>query len=271
MRSRLTAISLIACSLALVGAEARAQDENVDLAKQLANPVSSLISVPFQFNYDTGYGPADGDRAFVNIQPVIPFSLNESWNVISRTITPVILQDDIAGASGTQFGVGDVTQSLFFSPSAPLETGLGNITWGVGPVIGLPTGTDELLGTGKLSVGPTGVVLAQAGPWTYGALANHLWSLAGPNGRADVSATFLQPFISYTTPSAWTFSLNSESTYNWETEDWAIPVNLVVSKLTSIGAQKVQFQLGARYWVESPSSGPDGFGARAGAVFLFPR
>lgn len=241
--------------------------EDADLAKQLSNPVSSLISVPLQFNYDHGYGPQDGDKAVMNIQPVIPISLNEDWNLISRTIVPVTWQNDIAGNSGTQFGLGDTLQSFFFSPKQPTA---GGIIWGVGPAFLLPTATDELLGGEKWGVGPTAVLLKQEGHWTYGVLANHIWSAAGDHNRDDVSSTFLQPFLSYTTPTAWTFALNTESTYDWKNDQWSVPINASVAKLTKFGAQPVSLQLGARYWAQSPDNGPKGWGIRAGITFLFP-
>ncbi len=242
--------------------------QDADLAKKLSNPVASLISVPFQFNYDSGYGPLDGDRAVLNIQPVIPISINDDWNVISRTILPVIWQNDIAGNSGSQFGLGDITQSFFFSPKEP---GPGGIVWGAGPVFLLPTATDTMLGSGKWGLGPTAVVLKQDGPWTYGALANHIWSVAGNSDRPDISSTFLQPFISYTTPDAWTFSLNTESTYDWKNDQWAVPINFSVAKLLKFGEQPMSFQVGARYWAEAPENGPNGWGFRAGITFLFPQ
>jgi hypothetical protein len=242
--------------------------QDADLAKQLSNPVASLISVPFQFNYDSGYGPLDGHKSVLNIQPVIPISISDDWNVISRTIIPVVGQDDIAGPSGSQFGLGDVLQSFFFSPKQPTA---GGLIWGAGPAFLLPTATEPLLGGEKFGLGPTVVLLKQEHGFTYGALANHIWSVAGDSDRDDISSTFLQPFVSYTTPNAWTFTLNTESTYDWKGDAWSVPINLSVAKLVKFGKQPVSFQLGARYWAAAPDNGPEGWGVRAGVTLLFPK
>lgn len=169
--------------IAALTLSATAHGQDAYLAKQLSNPVASLISVPFQFNYDRGFGPDDGHRAFVNIQPVVPITLNDDWNLILRTILPVITQHDIAGGSGTQSGLGDITESLFLSPTKPGSSG------GAGPVFLIPIATDDLPGSDNWGAGPTAVVLKQNGPWTYGMLANHV-SFAGPDRRADISSTF---------------------------------------------------------------------------------
>lgn len=238
------------------------------MAKQLSNPVANLISVPVQYNYDSDIGGANGHKSLINIQPVVPFSLNTEWNLISRTILPIVDQQDIAGDSGGQSGVGDIVQSLFFSPKAPTA---GGLIWGAGPVFLLPTASDQLLGGEKWGLGPTVVALQQIDHWTIGFLGNHIWSVAGDSNRQDISTTYAQPFLTYTTKSATTYGLNTETTYNWETNDWTVPINLTVAQLMKFGNQPVQIGAGARYWAVSPETGPTGWGFRLLMTFLFPK
>ena len=157
-----------------------AKAKAAELAKELQNPIAKLISVPFQNNFDFGAGPAgDGFQYKVNVQPVVPFTLSEDWNLITRTILPIVYQEKIVGTS-SQAGLADTMESLFFSPSKPA---MGGWIWGAGPAFLLPTATDDLLGAEKWGAGPTAVVLKQQKGWTYGALANHIWSFAGESER----------------------------------------------------------------------------------------
>jgi hypothetical protein len=264
------AVPSIAILMLCASLSAHAQeDSESSLAMQLSNPVAALISVPLQFNYDENFGPADqGERWVLNVQPVIPFSLNDDWNVISRTILPVVNQSDIFPGAGSQTGLGDVVQSVFFSPKAPTASGW---IWGAGPVLLLPTGTNTLLTADKWGVGPTAVVLKQSNGWTRGLLANHIVSFAGEDNRSDINATFMQPFLSYTTPTQWTYGISTESTYDWENEQWSVPVNVTASKLLRFGSQLVSLGGGVRYWFDSPDSGAEEFGFRLTMTLLFPR
>ena len=258
-------VFLVASVLIAGGVHAQSED---DLAKQLSNPVASLISVPFQLNHDFDIGQDDGDRTLLNVQPVIPVSIDANWNMISRTIVPVITQDDAIPSGGSQSGIGDVLQSLFFSPKAPTASGW---TWGVGPVLSLPTASDDALGSEKWGAGPTAVALKQtADGWTYGALVNHVVSFAGDDSRADVSSTFLQPFLAKGIGRGRTLTVNLESTYDWENSQWTVPANFMYSKVTRVGDQLVSWTAGARYYFEAPDSGPK-WGLRFVFTLLYPR
>lgn len=237
------------------------------LAKATQNPLASLISLPFQNNFDWGGGPNDdGFQYKLTIQPVIPISLSEDWNVISRTILPFVYQDNIVGTS-SQSGLADTTQSFFFSPVKPTKSGW---IWGAGPVLQLPSATDDRLGEEKWGAGPTGVALRQHGPWTYGLLFNHIWSFAGEAGRAEVNRTFLQPFGSYTAKTFTTFGLNTESSYDWKGDQWSVPFNVFLQQLLKVGKQPISLLIGGRYYAEGPSGAPE-WGLRFQLTFLFPK
>lgn len=242
-------------------------DEAAELAKKLANPVAALISVPLQYNYDENFGPNDeGSKSVLNIQPVIPFSLGQDWNLITRTIIPLVDQRDIPEGTDKS-GLSDILQSFFFSPKQPVNGWI----LAVGPVILYPSATDQMLGGEKWGAGPTVLALRQEKGWTYGLLANHVESFAGQDDRAYISSTVVQPFLSYITKTKTTLGVNTEATYDWRSEQWSVPVNATVAQLLKIGPQIVQLTLGARYWAESPENGPEDWGVRAAVTLLFPK
>ena len=260
----------LAMSGVAVAAPAGAQDdEAAELAKKLANPIASLVSVPLQYNYDQ-YGGLNEDASVsvLNVQPVIPFSMSEDWNLITRTIVPFKDQQDFPLSGMNESGLGDVVASQFFSPKAPAA---GGWIWGAGPVELLPTATDDGLGGEQWGIGPTAVALKQTGPWTVGFLTNHIWSVAGDDDRDDVNATYLQPFVSYVTTTKTTIGVNTEATYDWENDQWSVPVIGQVAQLFKLGPQILQLAVAAKYWADSPDNGPEDWGLRVQLTFLFPK
>jgi hypothetical protein len=260
--------ALVAVLASLCSLSALAETDE-ELAKKALNPVAAMISLPIQVNYDSDIGPAkDGTKTLINIQPVIPFTLNEEWNLISRTILPLVDQKNVTPTAGSQSGVGDIVQSVFFSPKNPTANG-----WilGAGPVLLLPSGGDEFSAK-KWGAGPTIVALKQDSGWTYGVLANHLWSFAGEAERADISATFVQPFLSYTNKSFLTLGVNTEATYDWKSEKWLVPLNFSATQMLKVGSQPLTLTAGARYWASTPKGvGPEGWGFRLALTLLFPK
>lgn len=237
-----------------------------ELAKKTQNPVADLVSVPLQFNADYGIGPADATKFTLNVKPIIPFSLNDNWNLITRTIVPIIHAESPIPDGNDSNGWGDILQSFFFTPKKDFN---GWIVGG-GPVLSYPSATDDALGSEKWSAGPTMVALKQESGFTYGFLANHLWSCAGDRQRPYINTSFLQPFFTYTAKSFTSFGLNTESTYDWREHEWIMPISVSVSQMLKIGDQPISFQMAYRYYAEKPEGGPD-WGLRFALTFLFPK
>ena len=262
------AIALTALGLNLgMGTAPVAAQDAAELARKMPNPIAAVISLPFQFNWDQDIGLArDGKRLTLNIQPVVPIDLNADWNLISRTIMPVVKQEIPGLGDGSQRGIGDVAQNFFFSPKQPTTCGL---IWGAGPVALIPSGTD-FISADKGGLGPTGVLLKVDGPMTYGVLANHIWSVGG-SGKQSISSSFAQPFFTYTLKSATSFSMQTEATYDWKREQWNAPLSVAVGQILKLGSQLIQVTGSARYYAESPDEGAHGWGYRLVATFLFPK
>jgi hypothetical protein len=265
MRRTLRRLALVPLLPALAAAQQACTP--YDLALQLQNPVADLLRVPLQADWDTGIGVEDASRLQISAQPVLPVSLDPDWNLISRTFLPFIDAEAPAPGAEDAAGLGDLVQSVFLSLKEPSS---GGWITGFGPVLAFPTASEHELGTGKWSAGPTAVALRQDGAWTWGLLANHLWSYAGPGNRADVNATFLQPFVAYTFPSATTLGADTESTYDWNADEWSVPVDVFASQVLEIGRLPVSLTLGYRRWAESPDPAAD-WGLRFGLTLVFPK
>jgi hypothetical protein len=236
-----------------------------ELAKQTQNPVASLISVPFQGNWDFGIGEREATGSTLNIQPVAPFGLTTDWNIILRVIMPVQSQPADGGQRFT--GMGDTTMTVFFSPAKT-----GSVIWGAGPAILIPTATNQGLGTEKVGLGPSVVALIQPGKWTVGALWNQIWSVDGANDRNDVNQMFLQPFANYNLGQGMAIGAQLEASANWDADDeqWTSYLMFSISKVTLLGKRPVNFAAAAGPAVASPTGRPD-WRLRFAATFLFPR
>ena len=245
-------ILLVFLGFGLSAGAAYAQDE-ADLAKTIQNPIAAMVTRPFQANWNRGIGDDDRTGMNLNIQPVIPFP-GDKWNIITRTIIPV--NSVPIGTSASEFGIGDTSFSMFFSPNDS-----GKLTWGIGPALSLPTSSNpEILGSGKWSIGPTAVVFYGTGNWTMGAVASQTWSFAGDSDREDVNFFFAQWFVNYNLGNGWAIGTAPIVTANWEAEsgqEWTIPLGLQVSKVLRLGKQPVNLLLGYYENVEHPDGGPE--------------
>lgn len=237
-----------------------------ELAKQTQNPVASLISVPFQGNWDFGIGDREATGTLLNIQPVAPFGLTKDWNVILRVIMPVLSQPTDSGDERLT-GMGDTTMTVFVSPAKT-----GKLIWGAGPALLIPTATNDTLGTEKFGLGPSVVALMQPGKWTVGALWNQIWSMDGANDRPDVNQMYLQPFANYNLGEGLAVGGSMEASTNWDADDerWTSYLLFSVSKVTLLGKRPVSFMAAAGPAVSHPTGRAD-WRLRFVATFLFPR
>jgi hypothetical protein len=242
-----------------------------DLAKATQNPVASLISVPVQNFTDFNIGPYARDRNTVlQFQPVIPFQLGANWNLIVRTIVPVVSQPDITQRRMGTFGLGDINPSFFLSPARP-----GKLIWGAGPSFLVPTATDNTLGTGKFSIGPAVVALIQPGKWTLGILVSNLFSVAGPQGRHDVNLMTMQYFVNYNLKKGYYITLQPIITANWNAprgDTWLTPVGGGVGRIMRLGFQPVNLSVQAYANVKRPDNFPSPtWQLKFQIAFLYPK
>ena len=262
-----TTLKSLALASMLLPSIVCAEQSTEDLAKAAQNPIANLISLPFQNNTNLNIGPNDETQNILNVQPVYPFSLNDDWNVITRTIVPITSNPDVLTGKGRVNGIGDTTFTAFFSPKS------SEITWGVGPVLVMPTASNDVLGSDKWSAGLSAVALAMPGRWVVGGVISNVWSFAGA-GNNKVNFFTLQPFINYNFEGGWYATTAPIITANWEADSdhkWTVPLGGGFGKVFKIGNQPINAQLSLYNNVVTP----DDFGAqwqvRAQLQFLFPK
>jgi len=253
-------------------APARAEMSAEELAKLAQNPVGNLISVPFQNNTNFNVGPLDGTQNILNIQPVYPIEVNPDWNIITRTIMPLIWQPGFVAGQGTEFGLGDIQLSAFLSPSKPTAEG---IIWGAGAIVQMPTNTDARLGNKNWGLGPTAVVLRikHGDPWVYGVLANNVWSLSSDERGGAYNNGLIQPFVNYNFKEGFYLTSAPVMTVNWKADSgqkWTVPLGGGVGKIFHLGRLPVNAQLSAYYNVVHPDDGAN-WQIRAQVQLMFPK
>jgi hypothetical protein len=248
--------------------EGEAGSGNSDLAKQVQNPVADLISLPFQNNMNFGLGPNNRMQNVLNIQPVIPIKLSEEWNLITRTIAPILKQPDVRTATDDTWGLGDINVLLALTPAKP-----GSVIWGIGPAMILPTGTDPAVSQRKWAAGPGGVLLTKHGPWVVGVLVQNVWSFAGSDKRSDVNQFLTQYFLNYNLPDGWYLTSSPIITADWEAgrgNKWTVPVGGGFGKVFRAGNLPMNASFAAFSNVVRPDNGSD-WSLRFQISFLFPK
>jgi hypothetical protein len=249
---------------ALTEAEQKAQA--AALAKETQNPVADLNTIPIQFNWNTGGGLGDQTMQVINVQPVFPLPINKEWNVVSRTVVPIVNAPSGGGERST--GIGDIQEQMFLSRQKG-----GKVIWGIGPIFSFPTATNSVLETGQFALGPTAVVLTMPGKWVLGILANNLWRIAGSSDTEAINAFFVQPFINYNLSRGWAISTSPSITANWNAasgQEWTVPIGLGISKVDMIGKQPVNLSLQYYHNVVRPDDGPADV-VRMVFALLYPR
>lgn len=270
--------SILACALLACAIPALAQESDSSgasaaaLARQAQNPVADMISVPFQLNWNFDTGPLDKGQQILNIQPVLPFTLNKDWNLVTRTIVPLISQPAFTTSQDRENGLGDINFTAFLSPKKP---GASGWIWGVGPALIMNTASDDRLGQGAWSLGPSAVFLKMPGNWVVGGLVSNVWSISEDEGRPDVNQLLFQPFINYNFPKhpGRYLTFSPIITSNWEADSgnkWTVPLGLGIGQIMKLGKQHVNFQLASFYNVVRPDDAST-WQIRFQAVLLFPK
>jgi hypothetical protein len=244
------------------------QHNEEQLLKQLANPLSAMASVATVLNFDYHIGPGeDGHRTTLSFQPTIPLHLGEQWNIVSRTVLPIVYQEDVTPGAGSQLGIGDLTEAVY---AAKVEPGPRGWVWGAGPIVQVPIGSEDLLTNKKWSLGPSAAAVKQLDDFTFGIIASQIWSIGGSGQRPDVNMGLYSPFITYQSEGLWNLELQVPFTYDFNAHQWTVPVQLRIEKLVSFKKVPVTISFGVRYWADGPQSSPHDLAFFFGLTLAFP-
>jgi hypothetical protein len=245
-------------------------EDTQTLARAAKNPLANLVNVQFLYDANLGVGAADKTQHVLTFQPVIPFAVSDDWSIITRTILPLIAQPGMAPGEGWTNGRGDTQLSAFLSPARG-----DKLVWGVGPVLQIPSATNNAFGQGKWAGGPTAAAIWYGEQWSFGALINNVWSFAGHGDRPAVNQMELQPQINYNfkdNPDRY-LSFSPTITANWKASDgerWTVPVTLGIGQLVKFGRQPVNLQATAYYNVIKPADAGS-WTLELTVQFLFPK
>jgi hypothetical protein len=269
-RARIAFAAIVAITTAAFATSATAELSEEELAKLAQNPVGNLISVPFQYNANLNYGPDKGTQSILNIQPVVPFQVSDDWNIITRTILPVVWLPTLGPDDPATSGLGDLQLTAFLSPANP-----GEWIWGVGPIMQAPTHTNARLGNDNWGLGPSFVVLHldKGSPWVYGVLVNNVWSVGSHGTSSSYNNGLIQPFINYNLPSGAYLTTGPIMTVNWKADggqQWTVPLGGGVGKIFHLGKLPVNMQVAAYYNVAKPDFASN-WQVRAQMQLMFPK
>ncbi len=253
----LTALLAGAPASAAASGDDTASQSNTDIAKKIQNPIGDLYSFPFQSNTNFGFSPHGGTQEILNIQPVIPIHITPDWNIITRTILPLVWSPDLSPAPSVPFGTGPTTFSAFLSPKNPTNGWL----WGVGPIVQVPTISNATLGSNVWGGGPTGVLVYLHGPWVAGVLANDVWSFGGTHGPGGNSYNnFLtEPFVNFNFGDGWYVGSSPIITADWQANGtkWTVPIGADAGRVFKVGKLPINVLIGAYYNLVEPTYGGD--------------
>jgi len=262
------------------------------ISKLLENPVANFVSIPFQYDYITVKGPPIGDaKAMQRLQvtPTFPISLGSDWSLINRIVFPVLSVPfnkgfgDCIGMAASEIlscpslpgalqdpydhtsGFGDMVYVGVVAPkkSIKIESTGGIFIWGVGATSMFPTASEDVLGTGKYSLGPTAVVGYLGQEWTGAIFPQHWWSVGGDGNRSNVNLTNIQYFVFYAPPgwdpdAAWRIGMSPNITINWaaQGDKVTIPIGLGANRMVAIGQLPINIHAEVDYSVIHPDDKP---------------